>query len=124
MTTTTPTTPKIGDKMPDGTIYAGVSSKTGNKLFVIDPDKELAAAPPAGTLMTFNDTQEALRNLAEHGHHFRLPTKEEILTGQFNKRADERTPEWTDGKTLGESLDKGITYTGRPVLIPTRPPKA
>jgi len=121
--TQTPTDPKIGDKLPDGTIYAGVSSKTGDQLFVIDPDK-VGGDPRAGTLMTFNDTQEALRNLAEHGHHFRLPTKEEILTGQFNKRADERTPEWTSGKTMGEILDEGKTYTGKPVLIPTRPPKA
>jgi hypothetical protein len=55
--TPTSTTPKIGDKMPDDTIYAGVSSKTGNQLFVPGPDHK-----GAGPLMTFNDVQEALRN--------------------------------------------------------------
>ena len=115
-----PTEPKIGDKLLDGTIYAGVSSKTGNQLFVIDPDKELVARRPASTLMTFNDAQEALRNLAEHGHHFRLPTKDEILTvtGQFNKRADERIPEWAYAVH-----DANKTYSGTPLLIPTRPAK-
>jgi hypothetical protein len=35
--------------------------------------------------MTFNDVQEALKNLADHGHHFHLPTKEELFHGPFNK---------------------------------------
>jgi hypothetical protein len=71
-----PTEPKIGDKMPDHTIYAGVSSKTGNQLFIPDPDHKAGSVPEGHgrPLMTFDEVQEALKNLTEHGHHFRLPT--------------------------------------------------
>jgi hypothetical protein len=108
----------IGDTMTDYTIYAGVSSKTDKLLFIPGPGHE-----GGGPLMTFNDVQEALKNLADHGHHFHLPTKEELFHGPFNKCASVRSPEWTDSKTAGETLDEGKTYRGKPLLIPTRSPK-
>ncbi|HYW37339.1 MAG TPA: hypothetical protein VE957_04430 [Terriglobales bacterium] len=115
--TTTSTTPKIGDKMPNGTIYAGVSSKTGDQLFVPDPDRK-----GVGTNMTFNDIQEALKNLAEHGHHFRLPTAAEVLKMPFNERSVDERFEWADTK-LAPLGHKVPDHALKVVLIPARPPK-
>jgi hypothetical protein len=70
-----PTEPKIGDEMPDGTVYAGVSATTGDRLLisVLGP-KGLAPS------MGLNEAKEAIRNLAEHGYHYRLPTRNELCT--------------------------------------------
>ena len=71
--------PKIGDKMPDGTIFAGISP---------DTNKPMYASPDDATLtMTFNDAQKNAAKLYVHGHQdWRLPTKAE-LNVLFNNRA-------------------------------------
>ena len=71
--------PKIGDKMPDGTVFAGISP---------DTNKPMYARPADATLtMTFNDAQKYAAKLDAHGHRdWRVPTKAE-LNVLFNNHA-------------------------------------
>jgi hypothetical protein len=70
---------KVGDKMPDGTIYAGTSPDTQQPMFATPAD-----AP--GTY-TFNGAARYATNLDAHGHQdWRPPTKAE-LNVLFNNRA-------------------------------------
>jgi hypothetical protein len=70
---------KIGDKMPDGTIYAGISPDTGEKMYAMPEDASL--------MMTFNKAKEYASGLEAHGHKdWRGPTKEELVV-LFNNRA-------------------------------------
>lgn len=62
---------KIGEVMPDGTIYAGISPNTGKHMYVTAKDSSIS--------MDFNTASEYAKNLDEHGHKdWRLPTKEEL----------------------------------------------
>jgi hypothetical protein len=71
---------KVGDRMPDGTIYAGVSPDSGKRLF--------AAAADAPRLMTFKDANHYAQTLEAHGHKdWRLPMRAE-LTNLFNNRIE------------------------------------
>src|SRR5579862_2002676 len=71
--------PKIGQKMPDGTVYAGISPDTGNPMYTTPEDPSLA--------MTFNEAADYAARLNAHGHRdWRLPTKAE-LNVLFNNRA-------------------------------------
>ena len=67
-----------GDKMPDGTVYAGISP---------DANKPMYATPADAPLIyTFNDAQGYAAKLDAHGHHdWRLPTNAE-LNVLFNNR--------------------------------------
>ena len=85
---TTKTTPEIGDKMPDGTIYAGISPDTHKPMYATPAD-----AP--GTY-TFNEAAKYASRLDAHGRHdFHVPSKGELnvlwenrnkgkLAGTFN----------------------------------------
>src|SRR5579872_6560315 len=74
-----PAEPKIGDKMPDGTILSGISPDTNKPMFAIPADASLT--------MTFNEAQEYAARLNGHGHKdWRVPTKAE-LNVLFNNRA-------------------------------------
>ena len=71
--------PKIGDRMPDGTIYAGHSPDTGKPMYTTPTD-----APPT---MEWQDAMDYAKALEAHGHQdWRLPTKAE-LNVLFNNRA-------------------------------------
>lgn len=71
--------PNIGRRMPDGTIYAGVSPDTGKPMYTTPADASLT--------MTFNEAWEYAKNLDAHGHQdWRVPTKGE-LNVLFNNRA-------------------------------------
>jgi Protein of unknown function (DUF1566)/Sulfatase-modifying factor enzyme 1 len=71
--------PNIGDKMPDGTVYAGISPDTGKVMYATPADAPLT--------MTFNDAQKYAAKLDAHGHQdWRVPTKAE-LNVLFNNRA-------------------------------------
>jgi hypothetical protein len=74
-----PAEPKIGDKMPDGTVFAGISP---------DTNKPMYATPAAAPLtMKFNKATEYAAKLDAHGHRdWRVPTKAE-LNVLFNNRA-------------------------------------
>jgi hypothetical protein len=81
------TEPKIGQKMPHGTVYAGISPDTGTALYAWAVD----AVP-----MTFNEAREfaekcnigAPAGLDENGKRnvWRVPTKNELKV-LFNNRA-------------------------------------
>jgi hypothetical protein len=74
-----PPKPKIGDKMPNGTIYAGVSPNTEKPMYVTPADASLT--------MKFNEAQEYAVKLDSHAHKdWRVPTKAE-LNVLFNNRA-------------------------------------
>jgi len=71
--------PAPGDKMPDGTIFAGVSPDTGKAMYATPADASLS--------MKFNKAREYAARLDAHGHKdWRVPTKAE-LNVLFNNRA-------------------------------------
>jgi hypothetical protein len=71
--------PKIGDKMPDGTVFAGISPETNKPMYVTPKDASLT--------MMFNDAQDYVAKVDAHGHRdWRLPTPAE-LNVLFNNRA-------------------------------------
>jgi hypothetical protein len=74
--------PMIGDKMPDGTIYAGISPDRNKPMYTTWDDAPLA--------MTFNgakDFARALNRRHAYDHDdWRVPTKKE-LNVLFNHRA-------------------------------------
>lgn len=73
-----PAEPKVGDKMPDGTVFAGVSPDTNKPMYATPTDASLT--------MTFNDAQEYAAKLDMHGHKdWHVPTKYE-LNVLFNNR--------------------------------------
>ncbi|MCE9508301.1 MAG: ankyrin repeat domain-containing protein [Alphaproteobacteria bacterium] len=73
-----PARPKVGDKMPDGTVYAGFSPDTQKPIY--------AAAEDASLTMTFNQAAEYAAKLEVHGHtDWRVPTREELNVLYQNK---------------------------------------
>jgi hypothetical protein len=71
--------PAPGDKMPDGTVFAGISPDTNKPMYTSPADASLT--------MKFNDAQEYTAKLDAHGHKdWRVPTKAE-LNVLFNNRA-------------------------------------
>lgn len=69
----------VGEKMHDGTIYAGISPDTGKAMYATPADASLA--------MTFNEAKEYATRLDAHGHKdWHVPTKAE-LNVLFNSRA-------------------------------------
>jgi hypothetical protein len=84
----------VGDKMSDGTIFAGVSPETNRPMFVLPKDLSLT--------MTFNEAQKYASKLNAHGHQdWRLPSVAELnilytnkdkgfLKGTFNESGHDR----------------------------------
>src|ERR1035438_1397603 len=71
--------PKMDDKMPDGTVYVGISPDTGRAIYTTPADASLT--------MTFNEAKEYAAKLDAHGHQdWRVPTKGE-LNVLFQNRA-------------------------------------
>jgi hypothetical protein len=71
--------PRPGDRMPDGTICAGISPDTGKAMYTTPADAPLT--------MTFNKAKKYAAKLDAHGHNdWRVPTKAE-LNVLFNNRA-------------------------------------
>jgi hypothetical protein len=74
-----PPEPKIGDKKPDGTVFAGISPDTNKPMYATPADASLT--------MKFNEAQEYAAKLDAHGHQdWHVPTKNE-LNVLFNNRA-------------------------------------
>ena len=71
---------EIGEVMPDGTVYAGVSPESGKAMFTT------AADAPA--TCTFDEAQEYAAKLDAHGHRdWRVPTKGELKVLFVNRKA-------------------------------------
>jgi|HubBroStandDraft_6_1064221.scaffolds.fasta_scaffold75891_3 hypothetical protein len=74
--------PRIGEIMPDGTVYAGISPDTQKPMYAMPADAPLA--------MTFNEAAEHAKTANSqktYGHDdWRVPTKNE-LNVMFNNRA-------------------------------------
>ena len=74
-----PASPSPGDKMPDGTVFAGISPDTNKPMYATPADASLT--------MMFNDAQKYAAQLDAHGHKdWHVPTKAE-LNVLFNNRA-------------------------------------
>jgi len=74
-----PPEPKVGEKISDGTIFAGVSPDTNKPMYATLADASLT--------MTFNEAQEYAAKLDAYGHKdWHVPTKAE-LNVLFNNRA-------------------------------------
>jgi hypothetical protein len=103
---TTDALPDIGTKMPDGTVYAGLSMTTGKPSFVaaaggrmpdgtiyagISPDtgdRMYTTAADAPDVYTWSKAAEYCKTLAASGHlDWRMPSIGE-LSVQFGNRAD------------------------------------
>ena len=70
--------PKVGDRMLDGTVYAGDSPDTGKPMY---------ATPTDASLMKWKEAMDYTATLNAYGHQdWRLPTKGE-LNVLFNNRA-------------------------------------
>ncbi len=79
MTSNSPTSPAIGERMSDGTICAGISPDTGRPMFVTPADAPLT--------MIWNRAMEYASGLDAHGRHdWRVPTDSE-LSVMFTNRA-------------------------------------
>ena len=73
------TEPKPGDRMADGTVFAGVSPDTGKPIYATPGDAPLT--------MRWKAAMEYAAKLDAHGHDdWRVPTKSE-LNVMFNNRA-------------------------------------
>ncbi len=71
--------PQPGDKMPDGTVFAGISPDTNKPMYATPADASLT--------MKFNEAKEYAAKLDAHGHKdWHVPTKAE-LNVLFNNRA-------------------------------------
>ena len=71
--------PAPGDKMPDGTLFAGISPDTNKPMYATPADASLT--------MKFNEAQKYAATLNAHGHNdWRVPTRAE-LNVLFNNRA-------------------------------------
>jgi len=71
--------PAPGDKMSDGTVFAGISPDTNKPMYATPADASLT--------MKFNQAQEYAARLDAHGHKdWRVPTKAELKV-LFNNRA-------------------------------------
>jgi hypothetical protein len=72
-------TPVIGQRMPDGTVYAGVSPDTGRSMYTTPGDAPLT--------YSFRQAARYARKLDAYGHHdWRVPTQAE-LNVLFQNRA-------------------------------------
>ncbi len=85
---------QIGDVMPDGTVYAGMSPDTGAPLY--------AAPGDAAQLYTYSEAKEYAAALNAYGHKdWRVPTQNELnvlfgsnaVIGGFNVTSSE-APGW------------------------------
>src|ERR1035437_5271915 len=77
--TGSPAEPKVGDRMADGTIYAGTSPDSNKPMYATPADAPLT--------YTFNQAQKYAEKLDAHGHKdWRAPTKAE-LNVLFKNRA-------------------------------------
>jgi hypothetical protein len=90
------TAPEIGDEMEDGTIYAGISPDTHQRMFATPAD--------APGVYEFNQAAEYAKNLDAHGHHdFRAPSKNELNVLWENRNK---------GKLAGTFNETGALATG------------
>jgi hypothetical protein len=70
---------RVGERMPDGTVYAGISSSTGYAMYTTPGDAPLAC--------TFNQARKYAKKLDAHGHKdWRVPTRNELID-LFENRA-------------------------------------
>lgn len=121
---------QIGDKMPDGTIYAGHSPDTGKNMYAMPTDA------PQG--MTSKQAKDYAAKLDAHGHQdWRVPTKAELNTlfeysdfiGGFNLSGSDwagsywsatpytNSPECIDKVSWCQRFSDG-RQTGKPILDP------
>src|SRR4051812_16634024 len=88
--------PKIGELMPDGTIYAGISPRTGKWIF--------AAAADAPGRYSFRKAANYTKNLCAHGHRdFQVPSRS-VLDVLWQNR--------TEGKLRGTFNETGAVPAG------------
>jgi hypothetical protein len=75
--------PQVGDVMPDGTIYAGISPDTHKKLFVMPRDDSIS-----GSFNTVADRVEKANAQKILGHDdWRMPTRNELIMLYRNRDA-------------------------------------
>jgi hypothetical protein len=96
MTQTTPE--KVGDKMPDGTVFAGISPDTGSLMYAMPADEPLN--------MKWKRAVQFANNLDVFGHKdWRVPTKKELDVLFSNRAAiggfdDDPSSYWSSSDVL------------------------
>ena len=106
---------QIGDKMTDGTIYAGISPDTKEAMYVTAKD--------AGLITTFNQAKKCASKLDAHGHKdWRLPTEAELnvlfknrekgaLKGAFNLKSENGAGYYWSSKRAYIILGSGLSFS-------------
>ena len=75
-----PKDPEVGDRMPDGTVYAGISPDSGEPMYTTPAD--------ALRTMKWKEATDYAAKLDVHGHKdWRLPTKGELNVMFANRAA-------------------------------------
>ena len=101
--------PKVGDRMPDGTVYAGDSPDTGKPMYT---------TPTDASLMKWKEAMDYTAKLNAYGHQdWRLPAKGE-LNALFNNRAaiggfNENVRDTASWYWAGMQEDKRIAWAQR-----------
>ena len=113
----------VGDKMPDGTIFAGISPDTHQPMYAVPADASIS--------MDFNEAAKYAAKLDAHGHEdWRVPTKAELdvlfqnrekgaLKGTFNSGADvtcyyKKKKGTPNGKFTSPANDAGVYWSSTP----------
>jgi hypothetical protein len=113
----------VGDKMPDGTIFAGISPDTHQAMYAAPADTKLA--------MDFNEAAKYAADLNAYGHSdWRVPTQAELdvlfqnrekgaLKGTFNAGADptcyyKKKRGTPNGKFTTHANDAGVYWSSTP----------
>jgi hypothetical protein len=101
-----------GDKMPDGTVYAGPSPETGRPLY--------AAPADAPRTHTYDAAQEYAAGLDAHGHKdWRLPTAGELnvlftnrlAIGAFDLGGSEKSGWYVTSEAFDETYALGQRFS-------------
>ena len=101
-----------GHKMPDGTVYAGVSPETGRPLYTTPAD--------AAHNVTFKTAHDYAAGLDAHGHKdWRVPTRDELnvlfenrmAIGAFDLSGSEKSGWYVTSEALDETYALGQRFS-------------
>ena len=110
---------KIGQTLPDGRVYAGVSPKTGKPMYF---NTAIGGVVLPG--LTWEETQAAMKNLAPHG--WRLPNKDEVMAWMKRDAAErEADPRYQNLSVFFTRANSPEQPDSKEFLSPARrqPPK-
>lgn len=122
-------TSEIGQVMPDGTIFAGISPNTGEALYAMPQDTPLKVVWGKPKEMRWHETARYAANLKAHGHKdWRLPTVAELmvlyenrhkgaLKDTFNRSSTAMYAYWScTGEPPNRKFAQVVTFTNGEII--------